>query len=161
MVKMDMIDKEFVEIFKNMGRAYGLSDLPLKVIGILYLEPDEIAMEEIAKKTGYSLASVSNTMKFLVGAGMVQRVKKPGSKKLFYFMDKNLIKLNLKKLEAVYENMIWPLKDQLPSLIRKYKEKVKDETSKKKLEIIENYYKQVTDFESLIEKWKKDLQKLL
>ena len=150
-----------MDVFRSTGKAYGLHDLPLKIIGLLYLQPIEMSMEEISKKTGYSLASVSNTMKLLVGSGMVQRVKRPGTKKIFYYMDKNLIKINIRKLEAVYENMIWPLKDQLPTLIRKYKGKIKEEQTKKKLEIIEDYYKQVINFESIIEKWKKDLQKLV
>ena len=149
-----------MEFFGNMGKTFGLHDLPLKIIGNLYLEPKEISMENIAKKTGYSLASISNTMKMLETTGMVKRKKKPGDRKLYYFMTKDLATLNINKLQATQNIMIKPAKLFFPPLIKEYSSKVKDESSKNKLKVIKNYYEQIKEFEALMKKWTKDLEQM-
>ena len=107
---METLDKEFTEFLSSAGKGFGLHDLMLNIFAVLFLEPDEIAMEDIAKKTGYSLASVSNTTKMLESIGFVQRKRKPGSKKVFFFMEKDIIKWNINKLVYASENMIKPAK---------------------------------------------------
>ncbi|MBN2014346.1 MAG: hypothetical protein JW778_04125 [Candidatus Altiarchaeota archaeon] len=154
---MDEFDSAAIEFMANLGRNHGLGELQSKVIGLLYIEPEEISLEEIAEKTGYSLASISNTMKMLEAFGMVQRIKKPRTKKVYFYMEKNLARLNIMKLNAVLNNFIKPNKDILPALIEKYRNKVRDEKSKKKLRIVENYYKQMLEFEEITENWIKDL----
>lgn len=155
---MDNIDKEFLAYLGNMGKSFGLSDLALKVFGILFMEPKEISMEAIAKKTGYSLASISNTMKMLESMGQVQRVRKPGTKKVFFRMDKDMIGWNIRKLDFAQQSIIQPAKNKLPEIIDKYKEKAKTEYEKEKVKIVQDYYTQVTCFEQLLKKWKKDLE---
>ena len=157
---MDSLEDDFLEVFQNIFRAYGLSDLCAKITALLYLEPEDMPMEELANKTGYSLASISNTMKLLENLGMVKRIKKPKTKKIFYYMEKNLVKINIDKLRAAYESAIKPVKEQVPLIIAKYKNKVKADKEKRKLEIIEDYYKQVVRFESILNSWVKDLNKM-
>ena len=77
---MQNIDQEFVEFFSRLLRSIGLDDLSSKIVAILYIEDREISMEEIAKMTGYSLASISNKMKLLETLAMVQRINRPGTK---------------------------------------------------------------------------------
>ena len=157
---MDEFDSAAMEYMTKLGKNYGLGELQSKVIGLLYIEPEDISLEEIADRTGYSLASISNTMKMLEAFGMVQRIKKPGTKKVFFYMEKNLAKLNIMKLNAVLNNFIKPNKDILPELIEKYRDKVRDEKSKKKIKIAEDYYKQLLRFEEITERWIRDLEKI-
>lgn len=158
-LKMDDIDKEAMQFMATLGKIYGLSDLQSKAIAILYLEPEEIAMEEIAEKTGYSLASISNTMKMLEAFGMTQRIKKPGTKKVYFYTEKNLAKLSIKKLEAMRDNFLEPTKRILPQLIKKYRNKTKDPKTKKKIKVAESYYSQLLKFESIMDQWIKELEK--
>lgn len=139
---------------------FNLGPITTKIVSLLYLQPNEVAMEDISKKTGYSLASISNKMKFLENAGMVERVKKPGSKKVFFYMEKNILKININKFEKIIINYIEPAKNSLPELISKYKKKAKTNIDKEKLKIIEDYYNQLIEFEKLINKWRKDLENL-
>ena len=157
---LNPLDKEFFEFFKLFGRAYGLKDLTLHIMAILYMEPEEISMEDISKKTGYSLASISNSMKVLVNGGQVQQIRKPGSKKVFFFMEKDLIKLNISKIYAAYENFVKPGDHILQCILAKYTH-VKDEHQKKKIEIIRNYHKQFVKFGTVLQKWKRDLEAML
>ncbi|MFH2019941.1 MAG: hypothetical protein ABIJ34_00875 [archaeon] len=157
---MDQINKDMSEVFGKLGKSFGLKDLNVKIITFLYLEPEEVAMDDIATELGYSLASVSNALKMLESIGMCKQIKKPGSKRLYYIMEKDLLKININKLTKASDIYIEPAKNRIPGIINKYKSS-KDEKTKKKLKIIEKYYKQLLVFESLMTKWKNDLREAL
>ncbi|MBN2251783.1 MAG: hypothetical protein JW724_06895 [Candidatus Altiarchaeota archaeon] len=157
---MDELDEEFVEFFRGMGKSFGWNDLTLRIVAILYIEPEPIAMTDIIRKTGYSPASVSNTMKFLENLYMIERIKKPGTKKAFFHMEKNLAKLNKQKLTAARNVMIRPVKERLPAIIKKYGNRKLDGKSKKKLEIVRQYYDQIIDFERILAHIMDDLDAL-
>ncbi len=157
---MDAIEEEFTEFFKMLVKTYGMGDLQATVLSVLYLEPREVAMEEISKKTGYSPASISNTMKMLEGLGIVRRVKKPGTNKVFFYMEKDLMKLNQQKIKATYEHIINPGKTMLPQIIEKYRNKVEDKESREKLHIIENYYHQMVQFGELLGDMSEKLERM-
>jgi DNA-binding transcriptional regulator GbsR (MarR family) len=157
---MENIEEEFAEFFKNVGKSYGLDDLPMNIFVVLYLEPGEISMDDIAKRTGYSLASVSNTMKLLENTLGVKRIRKPKTKKVFFYMEKDLFKLNIIKLEIARQKLINPAKEQMPDILLRFKKKAKTQIDKKKFAIVENYYKQVIAFEEIIIKLKSDLERI-
>jgi DNA-binding transcriptional regulator GbsR (MarR family) len=139
---MDDLDKEVIEFFTNMGKAFGWDELTSKVVAVLYMEAEPIAMEEIAKKTGYSLSSISNVMKMLEGFGIVTRVKKQKSRKAFFLMEKDLGKASRQKFLRAYEYGIKPAKEFLPGIIKKYESRKPDEETKKKLALLRLYYMQ-------------------
>ena len=149
---MKSIEKEFIDFYIGVGRTWGLDTLSSKLIGILYLEPEEICIEELAKKTGYSLPSISNKMNFIETMGIVKRIKKPGSKKLFYFMEKDAIKVARMHFEKIYESEIEPAKKLMPKLLDKYKKVNLNNEEKKKLEIIKNYNKQMLNIDKVYSK---------
>ena len=100
---MEDLDEEVIEFFTNMGKAFGWDELPSKVVAVLHLETEPMPMEEIAKKTGYSLSSISNVMKMLEGFGMVNRVKKPNSRKAYFIHEYDLGKANRQTFMRAYE----------------------------------------------------------
>jgi len=148
---MEPIDKEFIDFFESAGRAFAWGDIPPKIIAVLYIEPEAIALEDIAGKTGYSLASVSNAMKHLEAMGFVQRIKKPKTRKVFFYMEKDIIKLNRQKIVVAYENGVKPAMEAVPRIIDKYKDKAKDPQSQKKLEIVQGYYSQMLELEKILQ----------
>lgn len=156
---MQQIDMDFMDFFKKTGHALGLEGLLMDVAAYLYLQPDEVAMEDIAKRTGYSLASVSNSMKSLERLGVVIRIKKPKTKKAFFYMEKDVFKQNVKKFEAFKNYGIKNAFDYIPNIIEKHK-KSKDKSVKEKVKILDNYLKQIDDFGKLLDKFVKDLDKL-
>jgi len=122
MVKMTESSKsEFIELISTNSKVSGLDDLSSKLIGILYAEPGEIALDELAKRTGYSLSAVSTAMKFVERAGIVKRLKKPKSRKVYFCMEKDIISLFIQLLRRKYENVILPSKHKLPKIIEGYK----------------------------------------
>ena len=149
---MKSIEKEFVDFYINVGKSWGLDTLSSKLIGILYLEPKEICIEKLAEKTGYSLASISNKMRFIESFGVIKRIKKPGSKKVFYYMEKDAIKLAQMHFEKIYEAEIMPAKKLMPELLDKFKKVNLNNDEKEKYKIIKNYNKQILDIEKVFHK---------
>lgn len=147
-----------MDFFVKVMGEYGLKDLPLRIAALLYTEPEKVSLEDIAKNTGYSLASVSLSVRYLENAGMVQRSRLPGSRKVYFYMEKSLIRLNINKLRAAQECMINRIKIDLPPLISKMRKSSKTEDSKKRLKIIEGYHSQILRLEKIIMKWQKDLE---
>jgi HTH-type transcriptional regulator, osmoprotectant uptake regulator len=157
---MDQLEKDFIDYFNTAGRAFAWGDMPTTVIAILYIEPDAVAMEDLAKRTGYSLASISNMMKMLETMNVVRRVKKPKTRKVYFYMEKDIVKLNKQKLVMAYEVGVKPAMEILPSLIEKHKNKTKDANAQKKYEIVQDYFRQMTQFEKLLKHMIEDMDQI-
>ncbi len=140
---------EFIDLMTENSKVNGLDELSSRIIGILFIEPEEIALDELAKRTGYSLSAISTAMKFIERAGIVKRSKKPKSRKVYYYMEKDMLAMWIQLMRRKYENIILPSKYKLPKIIEKYKLE-KSENSEEELRIVENYYKQVLFSERLI-----------
>ena len=154
---MSELEKDFMKYMQKLGAGQGLDSLTSAIIAITYLEPGDVAMEELARKTGYSLSSISLKAKLLENFGLVSRKRKPATKKIFLQMDKNFIKYLKDAFIKKEERGIALAKSEVPKIIEKYKSKPLSETEKAKLRIIENYYKQVLKFEQLF----KQINKLI
>jgi DNA-binding transcriptional regulator GbsR (MarR family) len=155
---MEQLEEDFAKVFGNLARVMGLPDTSVKVLTVLYLEPREIPMDEVAKRTGYSLASVSNALRLTETLGIVERSRIPGSRKVYLYMHKNIGRINLHKMRAIHEIALAPMKTALPSIIARYKHRATNAESREKLKIIESYHDQVIAFEDLVEHWTKDLE---
>jgi len=154
---MDELNTEVAGLMNDLWRAFGVNDVICKVISVLYFEPSEISMEDIAKETGYSLSSISNVTKVLENAGMVQRIRKPKTHKVFFYMEKDIVKLNMQKIKFAHDQ-IKPIRESLPDIIERYKKKAHDDKSKKRLHILKNYHKQIIQFHGILHHMLKDLE---
>jgi DNA-binding transcriptional regulator GbsR (MarR family) len=144
--------EEFIELMADNSKVNGLDELTSCIIAHLYASPKELSLEEIAKRTKYSLSAVSTAMKFLERIGMVRRVRKQGSRKAFFYMEKNLMNYAIELLEKKYERIIMKSKHVLPGIIARYKSRKLGAEEKKELKVIENYYHQLLFGEKLMEK---------
>lgn len=157
---MDEIEKEFIDLFQTYMNSMGLDGLSCRLVAILYIEPGPLSMDDLMGMTSYSRASISNCMRILEKVGVVSRVRRPGTKKAFFYMEKDIVKLNRQKIVKVRENFMNPLKKSMPSLITKFREKELDERSTEKLRIIEGYYTQVIGFEKVLDHLEEDLENI-
>ncbi len=137
--------EEFIALMTENSKVDGLDELSSKIIAILYAEPNELSLDEIAKRTRYSLSAVSTAMKFIERIGLIKRIKKPKSRKIYFYMEKGMIRFSLDMIRKKYERVILPTKQRLPSIM-------KSENSKNELKIIENYYKEVLASEDIMKK---------
>lgn len=159
-MQLDEIDKEFIEFYQTASRVQGADASLGTILAVLYLEPEEISMEDLAKKTGYSLASISNKIKMFEPAGFVKRIRKPGTKKVYLRAEKDVLEMMKKGLTMKQELVINLAKDRIPKIISKYKDKKLSEEQKKKLKIIDEYYKQMLKFEIIINEMLKKIDEM-
>ncbi len=157
---MTEIDEEFLKFCMISAESYGFDDLTAKIFAILYLEPKELSLEELANRTGYSLASISNKMKILEPLSIVKRIKKPGSKKLYFYMEKDVVELTKFAFERAHKSEIVPAKEIIPGIIEKYKNKKLSKVEEEKLNIIIKYYQQMLLVEDLFNEFRERLNDL-
>ena len=95
-----------IEFFRDAMKVNGLDDISSSIIGVLYMEPKEISLDEISQKTGYSLSGVSTAMKMLSNMGCIKRIKKPGSRKVYFFMEKDILGSMIQLMRRKYDNIL-------------------------------------------------------
>ncbi|PIT84230.1 hypothetical protein COU37_04150 [Candidatus Micrarchaeota archaeon CG10_big_fil_rev_8_21_14_0_10_45_29] len=150
---MNKIEKDFCGFMAEASASFGLDSLSAKIVALLYLSPEEISMEEIAKKTGFSLPSISNKMKMLEAAGFAQRIRKPGTKKAYFYMEKEMLRVIKKHLQMRYQKVLLPAKAAVPRMLDASRRRKLTEREKKQVEILQNYYKQILIGEKMLQKF--------
>ncbi|MCK5234230.1 MAG: hypothetical protein KAJ20_00030 [Candidatus Aenigmarchaeota archaeon] len=156
---VESVRNEFIELMARNFRLNGFDDLTSKIVGVLYIEPCEISLEKVADKTGYSLSAVSTSMKLLVRMSIIKRIKKPKSRKVYFFMEKDMVTFMLEAMKRKYEFALLASKEALPKIIEKYKSKG-NECLNDELKIIEQYYNQIVAFEDVMKNFIEALENL-
>ncbi len=86
-----MLKDELNQIMKGIVINSGFPSPFASMISELYFEPEPISMQDLANRIGYSLASISLKLKMFEYLGFISRKKKPGTSKVFLYMEKDLI----------------------------------------------------------------------
>ena len=141
--------EEFIEFITQLNRSNGYDEPTSRIIAILYIEPEEIALEELAKRTGYSLSAISMAMKGLETFGLVKRLRKPGSRKAYFYMEKDLMGTVIEILSRKLVRLFEATKVTLPNIIEKY-QKETTASAKAELGIVQDYYEEVLVYEKII-----------
>ena len=141
---------EFRAFMEKMCLMGGLDPLSSKIIALVYISPEDVAMDEIARETGYSLASISLKVAMLAQFEIISKTRKPNSKKCYVHMEKNFIDATIDQLARKQQNQLSYAKSELPGIIEKFREKAKTDDDKRKLLVVEEYYGQVMRFDSVI-----------
>lgn len=130
--------------------------LMAKIYAVIFSNPDDLALDEIAEESGYSLSSVSNIVRTLEKCEVVQRIKKPGSKKVYVRPQRDMFTMMRKKIRLMMQLNIAPIKAQMPPIIQAFKQKQKKlknkDTIKKQIAICENHLSQMIKFEKAMQK---------
>jgi DNA-binding transcriptional regulator GbsR (MarR family) len=145
-------EKKAMKLFESIGMSQGLDKLTSDIFTIVFLEPDPICLDILSQKTGYSLASISNKVKFLEKVGVMYKERHPGCKKVFVGMEKNMDKMVLDQLRKKREIETKLAINKLPKIIKEFKKESKTEKDKEKIKLLQNYYKQTKKFDLLIKK---------
>ncbi|MCD6477389.1 MAG: winged helix-turn-helix transcriptional regulator [Candidatus Aenigmarchaeota archaeon] len=135
----------FENLIYEINKSKGLDELTSKLISILFVEPREISLEELAERTGYSLSAVSMSMKMFTNSGLIKKLKKPKSRKVYFYMEKNIIPYVIENMKKTLKN-IEISKKEMPEIIKNYKKT----GMKEELEIAKDYYKRISVAEKII-----------
>jgi DNA-binding transcriptional regulator GbsR (MarR family) len=91
------IEKKIFNTFSELARSMGFSPIHGNIMGSLLVGGGSLSLQDIAKKTGYSISMVSLSMDLLEILGIVKKIKKPGDRKLYIELDGDLLE-SLKKI---------------------------------------------------------------
>ncbi len=155
MSKIQEIDNKMIEFTMQKFHHYGLDRLQSQIYAVLLVEPEPVSLEYLAKRTDYSLASVSKAVKFLSRFNLITKTRKPGTKKIYVSGQKNMLEMVEKKMILSLEIEVTPTKRIVPELIDEYKQAMKTasktdkESAKKKVKIMEEYLKNMLLLERL------------
>lgn len=162
-MKDKSVKEEYIEFIYSIQKIKGLDDLSAKLIGNLYIATEELSLEELSKKTGYSLSAVSTSLKSMRKMGFVNKMRKPGSKRAYFYMEKDIVSKFRDILKERYKKIFSISKKKLPKIIEKY-ESDKSKTSKHELLIVKNNYKQLLALEKVmsefLKKWEEASRKI-
>lgn len=142
--------EEFMELIARNTKTLGFDEISSRILGFLFIETEEMSLEEIAIETGYSLSAVSTAMKHLSQYHILRRFTKPGSKRAFFILEKNMVSLNSQILRTRYENIFSHSKKELSEIIGKY-ELIESEDAEKEQEIAQQYYRQLLKLETIMQ----------
>jgi DNA-binding transcriptional regulator GbsR (MarR family) len=91
------VEKKILETFSELAKAIGFSPIHGNIIGALIIGGGSMSLQDIARKTGYSISMISLSMDFLEVLGIVRKVKKSQDRRLYIELNGNLLEL-LKKV---------------------------------------------------------------
>ena len=146
------VEKDFVNYYQDIARVFHMEHLLSSIFALVYVQPKEIAMDEVADKLGYSLSSVSNTVKQLEALALIKKVKHPGDKKIYLYIEKNFGKLIHEHVIKKQETVLRISTDKLPTLLKKHN------NEKDKLAIIKRYHEQMSMLLNAMTKMTKNLE---
>ena len=78
------LERKIVSMWEDIAEARGFDRVVGTVLCTLIVENIPLSQREIAEKTGYSIPTVSKTLKILLPLGSVRRMKKPGKRVTLY-----------------------------------------------------------------------------
>ncbi len=157
-------EKELRIMIKKIVMEKGANMLLATVVAELFVNPEEITLEELSKRTGYSLSSVSTAINQLEKIGKIRKEKRPGQRKTYVSLEKNLTKMFLESLISAREVIIEPMKEKLPIIITKMKKEINTNDPKEKDRIknkilwYKEYLKQLEELSKIIKHIEKEIK---
>jgi DNA-binding transcriptional regulator GbsR (MarR family) len=155
-MKAKEIEREIFSTFAEIATAIGYSEIHGRIIAALLVSDKKLSLNELAKKTGYSLSTISLSLDLLELLGMIKKIKKAGDRKLYVQLQANL----LEGLKKAFLIRIQKSIDETLSKFEEYKEdlnKSKTKENKKVLDILkilESEVERVDKYISLLTKIK-------
>lgn len=118
-------EQELYRLFMETSGKIGVKPVVARIYALLFAEPDDLSLEELAERTGYSLSSVSSVVKLLEQFKKVQRIKKPGSKKVYVRCNSDLLGMMHDQFLSSVEQLVRPMTENLPFIVRDLKTELK------------------------------------
>lgn len=127
------VEKDIYSTFADIATAIGYSEIHGRVIAALLVSNRKLSLNDLAKKTGYSLSTVSLSLDLLEFLGMIKKIKKAGDRKLYVELQGSLIE-GLKKAFTI--RIQKSIKDTL-SRFEQHKNNLKRADSKENKRILD------------------------
>ncbi len=85
------IENNILSTFGQVAESIGYSQVHGKIIGVLLVNGGEMSLQDIAKKTGYSVPMISLSLDLLDVLGVVKKSKKAGDRNIYAKLSGDLL----------------------------------------------------------------------
>ncbi|MEM7826756.1 MAG: hypothetical protein QXQ40_00850 [Candidatus Aenigmatarchaeota archaeon] len=141
-------EKRIYSLFANITSSIGYSDIHGRIIALMLAERKPLSLQELSRKTNYSLGSISLSLDLLEFFGLIKKFKRFGDRKVYVKLDGDLLSaLRNAVLLKVEKNITEALNE-----FEKYK-KIKDRKTVKTISVLEKEIRR-------LEKYIKELSKV-
>ena len=83
--------KSIYSTFSAVASTLGYSEVHGMIISSLLVENKPLCLDDIAKKTGYSLSSISISLDLLELVGIIRKIKNTGDRKIYVKLEGDLL----------------------------------------------------------------------
>lgn len=139
---MTQLEQSFLELIEGNQKVFFDDVIVKKMFVVLYISKDFVALDEVASRASLSLASVSNKAKELASMGLIERVRRPGSKKIFLKVKTNFFAILSGKMAKKCEVMEKSQKE-LKSFIDSQKDKSLSSEEKSQLKNLKEFHNEM------------------
>ncbi len=87
MSKIEEVEKKMFSLWEDIAEVRGFDRVVGTVVCTLLIENRPLSQQEIAEKTGYSIPTISKTLKVFAPLGSVRKMKKRGERTALYYVD--------------------------------------------------------------------------
>jgi DNA-binding transcriptional regulator GbsR (MarR family) len=87
MGRIDDLESAMFLLWEDMAEARGFDRILGRIICTLLIAGSPLSQREIAEKTGYSVPTISRSLKTLVSLGSVRKARKAGTRTRSYYVE--------------------------------------------------------------------------
>ncbi|MCX8163567.1 MAG: hypothetical protein N3D10_03365 [Candidatus Micrarchaeota archaeon] len=139
-MKLTRIEQEVMAALKDMSHCIYFDENAAKIVTVIFLSNKPISMSQLVQKTAISKTNVFLKLKKIEEAGIVKKIKNPGTKEFFYYIDKDINRLVIDHMRKKYEEFMLTSQLKIEDILNKYKKTTLDNEEKLQLKILKNYY---------------------
>ena len=88
---MRKAEERIYNTFSAVAKSIGYNEVHARILSALLVADKPLALQELSKKTGYSLASISLSLDLLELLGIISKDKNKGDRKLYVRLSGDLI----------------------------------------------------------------------
>jgi len=155
-MNIEEIERDIYSSFATLASTIGYSEIHGRIIAALMVSGKKLSLQDLAKKTGYSISTLSLSLDLLEFFGMIKKIKNAGDRKLYIELHGDLLE-GLKKAFVV--RIQKSVNDSLKRF-SEYKENLRASKSKESkkvmdaLNILEGEIKRLDKYINLLAKLK-------
>src|SRR5579871_2885395 len=98
-VNSETFQSRFIELAGQLAEMFSFSRSIGQIYGILYITPEPLCLEDIAKACSMSKGNASIHLRMLANWGAVHQTSKPGTRKDYYSANSDVRGLAIKRLQ--------------------------------------------------------------
>jgi len=138
---MGNVEEKIYSTFSSVAKSIGYSEVHARIISALLVADRQLSLQELSKKTGYSLASLSLSLDLLELLGIIAKTKNSGDRNLY-------VKLSGDLIDGLRKAMLFKIQKEITTTFSEFDKyrNVKDKKTKRAIFILEKEIKRLDDY---------------